>query len=192
VLFNDFSQRGPTASGAVAVVRAENGSVRWIRYLHTLNNVSVSTLLLALAVADSVIIAASADGMLTAFNIADGSTRWTRRDVRVQIDLRPAIGCGGVAYVGSTDGSIVALRATSGTTIWEARGTFGGIAELFCDNRFVYATYGGQQLSVYDAATGKLAWEIREQLAGFELLIDTDRVYTGAARGPRGLRSFRK
>lgn len=99
--------------------------------------------------------AASAEGLLYAL-APNGSRRWTYR-LGEWTDCSPAVGHGRV-YVGTPDGTVHAVDATTGDRVWTYDAEARVSADVAVADGCVYVGGHDGRLHVLDAATGERTW----------------------------------
>lgn len=171
-----FLPRGPLTSGMVAAVDAATGRVLWRTSLPSRDPNATTGLgtgtIGAVAIAD-VVVTASAEGIIYGLDRVTGMVRWTApvaTDPNGQprsSDYRQVVTSGDMVLVGSDAGTITALAA-DGHQLWMTNPGRGSIAEIDADVQFAYATFGGGQLAVMDAPTGRVLWIIDRRLMARE------------------------
>lgn len=111
----------------------------------------------------------------------EGTERWRFRTEGL-IQEGCAVGGNGVAYVGSTDGSLYAVDISTGEQVWRFK-TRGQVSEVPAIHRGrVYIGSEDKNFYCLDAATGKEIWRrpFREPNACAPLIVN-DRIYIGYA-----------
>lgn len=114
---------------------------------------------------DGIVIQGSADGKMTLVTLDKGQLLWQRAAVQpngisdlsrmVDIDANPLIS-NNVIYVGSYQGSIVAIDKFKATPIWEH--SFSTRSGLALSTNALFATDTRGRVWAFDPATGKVLW----------------------------------
>jgi outer membrane protein assembly factor BamB len=145
------------------------------------------------AVAGGAVYAGSLDGKLYKANAADGTLRWAFATDGAALDSgafgydrrtiqsSPSVG-GGIAYVGSRDGTLYAVDAERGTLRWRFdNSVFWSNTSPARANGLVYAgNSDGLFVQGVDARSGKEAWKYTTALQVFASpSVAGDAVYTG-------------
>ena len=141
-----------------------------------------------IAVAGNVVVAASADGDVTAARVAaapaERSVSWRWRARLGPVYRRPGVSRDGrTLFVPSADWHLYALDADTGLVGWRFAAGAPVLSQPLVTPEFVVFTAGDRLLAVH-AATGELAWAVpgRGFSAG-RAACDGERVYTAAADG---------
>jgi len=72
---------------------------------------------------DDVVVVRAGDGRIFGLNVVDGSRRWVFERSTPALTLRSSAGiviADGIVYAGYAGGKLVAVRASDGTSLWEA------------------------------------------------------------------------
>ncbi len=145
------------------------------------------------AVLDGVVYAASVDGSVAAYRLADGEEVWeTELEVGSDDDnvLSGGVGAGaGLVLVGTADGQLVALRAADGGEAWRTQ-VSGEVlsAPAVSELMVVVQTFDGRVFGL-DPATGARRWDFDSSMppltlrGGSEPRISGNTVYAGFANG---------
>ncbi len=113
------------------------------------------------------------DGMLYAIDAADGTARWKVRLVNQPIERLPfdnpksrfdrfgseVRAAGGLLYLGTHDGRIVAVSPSDGARAWEFATGDSVLAAPAVDGGRLYAGSLDKHVYALDAATGRLLWK---------------------------------
>ncbi len=154
----------PVAEGSMVYAANEMGVVfgvdvvqqvrRWRRDLHT-------PVLQSLAIGSGLIIVPTTRGRLYGLDARTGDTRWTLAlaDTTVRFSATAFDPRDGVLVVGTTDGFVRAIRASSGTELWSADVGAPVTAAPLMTHRTVYAGTLGRQLIALDRNTGIRLWD---------------------------------
>lgn len=158
-----------TLDGHVYGVNAKDGSPRWEAELNT-------EILVSPVIVGDTVVARGGDGRIYALDAATGKRRWVYdQDTVPLLSLRgngPLLVANGVAFFGSDDGKLVALRLDNGAKLWEQRLSNGeGRTEIerlddadgaiLLDGSTLYASaYHGNLVSV-DGPSGRPLWSRR-------------------------------
>ena len=178
-----------TSDAEVIALNAESGTERW--------RTRVSSEVLSVpAASDGVVIVHTVDGKLFGLEATNGNERWRyEREVPV-LTLRgsgsPVIS-GGAAYVGMAGGKLIALRADSGSLLWDVNVTVpSGRSELqrladidgdpiVLGGGVFVATYQGEVAAI-EQRSGRVAW--RRKLSSYNrMAADTQGLYVSDADG---------
>jgi outer membrane protein assembly factor BamB len=120
------------------------------------------------------------DGAVWAVDLASGRERWHQRRPSGQTMAAPVVdGAAGLAYAGSVDGDVVALRLTDGTVAWQRHlGAEIDSSPTKAGNVLYVATNAG--VAVLDATSGDLLQTVPTEgipgspaIAGSHLLLGT-------------------
>ncbi len=121
---------------------------------------------------DDVVVVRAGDGRIFGLNVVDGSRRWVFERSTPALTLRSSAGiviADGVVYAGYAGGKLVAVRATDGTSLWEAtvaqpKGTteIERIADItslpVVDGPVVFAVAYQGKVAAIDRASGRVGW----------------------------------
>ncbi len=111
----------------------------------------------------SIVVAGSLEGVVQAFDAADGKERWTAQ-VSSEVISTPLI-AGGVAVVRTNDGRLYGFNASDGSRKWTYDRSsvpvlsLRGNASPVTDGQFVYAGEDNGKVVALTLAEGKIAWE---------------------------------
>lgn len=119
--------------------------------------------------------------------VGKGLKVWDRRDPGF---VTGGVGAGGgLVFVGTTNGDVIALSAADGTETWRIDiGTESVVAPVYDDGRVFIQTIDGRLLAC-DAASGETIWAFDSQVPILTLrgtatpVVDGDTVYSGFADG---------
>lgn len=104
-----------TSNGEVALLDAEDGSVRWVEQVS-------SEVLAAPAIADGLVVVRSVDGRLSAYSVEGAARQWTYEQPVPDLSLRgnaePVVE-DGVVYAGFDNGHVAALELAGGELLWD-------------------------------------------------------------------------
>ncbi|MCD6048578.1 MAG: bamB [Gammaproteobacteria bacterium] len=144
----------------------------------------------------SLVLTKAMDGTVTAFDRATGQQRWQYQHAVPALMLRassaPLVN-GNVAYVGFSDGKVVALSLTDGDEIWSTQAAdpqgFSDIERMvdidanliLQDGRLFVATYQGQ-VDALAPATGNILWQAPNSVYA-DIAVDNQLVYAVHADG---------
>ncbi|MES2637286.1 MAG: outer membrane protein assembly factor BamB [Pseudomonadota bacterium] len=121
---------------------------------------------------DGLAIVRSGDNHIYGLDAADGNRKWVYERITPALSLRSSVGIvvdGGAVYAGFAGGKLVAIRADTGKTIWEATvAQPKGVTEIeriaditslpFVDGNVIYAVAYQGKIAAVDRATGKVLW----------------------------------
>ncbi len=121
---------------------------------------------------DDVVVVRAGDGRIFGLNVIDGSRKWVFERSTPALTLRSSAGiviADGVVYAGYAGGKLVAVRATDGTSLWEAtvaqpKGTteIERIADItslpIVDGPAVFAVAYQGKVAAIDRASGRVGW----------------------------------
>lgn len=153
-------------SGKVAAIDAGTGQIRWVQGL-PVTDPSIGSGTAHPVIAGSVLVASSRDSHLHAFDLADGTLRWTaprgappgKPDSTVTRDLRLLATDGARVFAGSAIGTVSAYSAADGSHQWTTATIHRGSPFFVVhDAGRVYTVTAGFQLSVFDAVDGRNVW----------------------------------
>ena len=204
VVFVGFSDLPPGTLrylGGVAAVDATSGQLLWTRMLPR-PDTTVPTASQGVAVAPTLVIAASQDGTVYGLDRQTGDVRYTlpktlfvtQGFTAPDQDLRPLIATGQTVLVGSTSGFITALAANDLHKLWITNFSRGTVWDMQADGSRVYASYLGGQLAVFQLSDGNAVWwvdrfDLRpagDEGTAYAPAIDSNplysRIYTGGVR----------
>jgi outer membrane protein assembly factor BamB len=141
------------------------------------------------------IVVGTSDGNVTRLRAGSGEIVWrkllssTREDGILPIHADPVVH-NGVIYVGSINGSVLALDYDDGTILWEYRAEDAIESTLTVSEGRLFFTDAREILYAVDAETGKLLWRFQRPAPEFFTIkgagtpvIDGDAVYCGFADG---------
>ena len=164
----------PNTGGIVAVDKA-TGGVRWRTAFPpaserlTATNAAGGPLLF-----DDVVIATRGDGIIHAFDRADGTIRWVLAGVNVPgrqtvDDFRPLARSGRTLIAGSLTGVVDAYDLSTHEKKWRYAGEMNGSIAfaLAANERYVYVPYVGGRLVALNVADGTERWRTGNFKAGF-------------------------
>ncbi|PYR60691.1 MAG: hypothetical protein DMF91_11655 [Acidobacteria bacterium] len=164
----------PNTGGVVAVDKA-TGGVRWRTAFPpaserpTATNAAGGPLLF-----DDVVIATRGDGIIHAFDRADGTIRWVLAGVNVPgrqtvDDFRPLARSGRTLIAGSLTGVVDAYDLSTHEKKWRYSGEMNGSIAfaLAANERYVYVPYVGGRLVALNVADGTERWRTGNFRAGF-------------------------
>jgi outer membrane protein assembly factor BamB len=137
-----------TLDGTLTALRLTDGTERWHRTLGDRIGAAPLT-------ANGVVYVVGETGHVAAFEVPSGAPRWNRTLTGVAGGVAPLL-IGGRLVVAQLDGTVVALQALTGTTLWTA--SVGGpvlATPVGVGNRVVVPTLG---LVALDAESGRKAW----------------------------------
>lgn len=163
----DF-RNGLEPKGAVAVLEAATGTVRWRRDIPYHLTPTGPTATIDPLIAGSVVVVSARDGPGYAFDVRNGSLRW-KVPIFPQVppvpednarEIHHFATCGGRLLVSSTNREILALDPETGSRLWAARMERGHGMDLSCDNTTVFAVALGGQLETFRLADGSPTWRI--------------------------------
>jgi outer membrane protein assembly factor BamB len=134
---------------AVTAYRVTDGARLWSR-----EDVQLTT---EVSAAGRIVL--TADWGTSVVSIGTGAVQWYPRTSWIPLAATPA---GDQFLVATPAGTLAAIHATTGRTLWAARGAAGPLAT---DGRRVFVARAGQ-LSAYNAAGGRRLWSVRAPGAG--------------------------
>lgn len=181
-----FTEFTPPSSGGVAVLAADNGRLIWKRKFPLPEDASLDSIRAGGPVFyGDLVIAASGDGRIHAFDIASGELRWSIPKVSgpspfpiaADRDLRPLTLAGNLLVAGSLTGLVIAYELPSLTERWRFTATrLGSTAfHIAAHDDVVYVPFVNGQLVSLDATDGRERWRIGDWTSGF--------LWTPAVRG---------
>ncbi len=141
-----------TDDNNVAAYSMHDGSLLWVSQ----QKLSTSGILnLKPSVDTSGVYVGDSSGNLTAFNLADGSVRWSV-SIGTGFTSSSAVS-NGVLYVGSNDQNVYAINTTDGSVKWRYNGASGAYATPTPLGDTLYVTLGNQ-IGALDIQTGAARW----------------------------------
>jgi eukaryotic-like serine/threonine-protein kinase len=180
---------GAQVTGGVHAVDARNGQRRW--FVATSSGIAATP-----AIGDGVVVVGDLADNLYALAVESGEVRWTKQlddtpddsptGERAMISVSAAIANGRV-YIGTFDGVVHALDATTGDELWTAETSYGqsSPATVVGDTIFL-GTTGGDVLAL-DASNGTTRWRATTPSSGSSSIssptITNGVIYLGAANG---------
>jgi outer membrane protein assembly factor BamB len=162
----------PAASGGVAYIASDSGSVTAVVESHngspvmmwtaSVGNPIHSSVAFDPATTGSPVVVGDDSGTITAIDGTTGQTLWTAKTDGA-VTGTPSIRAG-VVYVGSSDGNIYAFNETTGAAVWQfnvgsaitAGGVAGGVVGP--TSSVIYGTANGRLIALTDA--GKQQWSV--------------------------------
>ncbi|MCA1586223.1 MAG: PQQ-binding-like beta-propeller repeat protein, partial [Acidobacteria bacterium] len=183
-------------TGGVVLLEAETGKERWKAAFPSPDDPSLSTNWAGGPVlVDDVVIVASGDGLIYAFDVGSGAVRWTlprlRGDIRGIItttnrEFRALARSGRVLIAGSVTGYIVGYDLDTREERWRYAGGHNGSAafSLNADGRAAFVPYVSGFLVALDLASGREIWRAGDWRDGFLYppAASGGRLFVGAAR----------
>ena len=141
------------------------------------------------------VITGTSDGYVTRLRAGSGEIVWrklltsTREDGLLPVHADPIV-ADGIIYVGTINGSILALDYNDGTILWEYRAEDAIESTLAIEEGRIFFTDTREILYALDAETGKLLWRFQRPTPEFFTIkgagtpvVDGDAVYCGFADG---------
>lgn len=121
---------------------------------------------------DDVVVVRAGDGRIFGLNVVDGSRKWVFERSTPALTLRSSAGiviADGVVYAGYAGGKLVAVRASDGTSLWEAtvaqpKGTteIERIADItslpVVDGPVVFAVAYQGKVAAIERSSGRVGW----------------------------------
>lgn len=121
---------------------------------------------------DDVVVVRAGDGRIFGLNVVDGSRRWVFERSTPALTLRSSAGiviADGIVYAGYAGGKLVAVRASDGTSLWEAtvaqpKGTteIERIADItslpVVDGPVVFAVAYQGKVAAIERSSGRVGW----------------------------------
>lgn len=108
------------------------------------------------AIANDVIVAADADGHVTALDLESGKRLWR---VATRHKISGAVAAGGdIVAFGTLEGRVVALQAASGEELWASSASSEILAPPAVNNAVVVAQTIDARVFSFNAKTGELEW----------------------------------
>lgn len=160
-------------NGTLRGVDASSGRVVWQNEL----KVSLAT---SPVIDGDLVVAALADGRVTASQIKDGTLRWT-----TPVGTRPtqSLAAGGRVFVTGEDGRLIALRQRDGRQEWAYDLKMDVVGRLAADAKHVYVTTLDNSVRAH-AFNGHQRWrkEVASRIVD-GLLVDSDRVFVPQSDG---------
>jgi eukaryotic-like serine/threonine-protein kinase len=138
------------------------------------------------AVANGVVYFVTVDGIAYALNASTGAQLWQSHIGSPGEGINmPAVDNGVVFVVSaapypSTQGEVVALDATTGTTKWTAYTPFYGTSGLALANGMIYVSTISNGVYAFDEATGALKWQVSVAMGFSAPAVANGVVYVGA------------
>ena len=149
-------------------------------------------------VGESLVLVATANGVVIALNSDDGSEQW-RKDVRGEVLAAPQASRG-IAIVQTYDGRLIGLSADSGEQLWVYTSdtpvlTLRGTATPVIENGIAYTGFATGKLVAIDITNGNLIWDkpvaIAKGQSEIDRIVDVDasplvsssRVYAASFNG---------
>lgn len=202
VLFICLKHFSNPTSGGVVALDAQTGAILWATDLPPNPPFGGAACNLRVAVAGSLVVAASDAGKIYALDRTTGKMRWSAPQLSglppnapgsPDADYRPLIARNGLVIAGSTTGYIVAYDASTGAERWRVTADRGSATYLLAaDATAVYVTYSGLQLGAFDIGTGSLKWLAGDNPGGGEFYPmpapDADQLYVSGLNGFYALR----
>ena len=166
------------SGGGVAVLAAGSGRVIWKRRFPLPDDGSLSSNWAGGPVFwGDVVIAASGDGRVHAFDLASGDVRWTIPKVTgpspfamaADHDFRPLALAGGLLISGSLTGTITAHDLVTRTERWRftASGLGSTAFRIAAVDYVVYVPFANGRLVALGATDGRERWRIGDWTSGF-------------------------
>jgi outer membrane protein assembly factor BamB len=149
----------------VIAIDAASGAVRWRRDFAGAGNSAAAAFAGGPVFAGRLVVAASGDGSIHAFDSVTGNTLWTiapRSPAPIKRDFRPLVAAGEVVVAASLSGVLTGYDTTIQQAIWTyGDGSDGSTAPaLSADARFVYVAYLSGRLVALDIGTGAVRWRV--------------------------------
>lgn len=148
-----------SSDGKIYALDAASGQEKWAYTTGGMINQSDP------AVAWSTVYAGSRDGYVYAININDGSLRW-RYYTGVSLEMSGPAVHDGVVYIGGwmnlsskLNGSLYAIKDTSGSLLWESLANASIDSSPFVDGDRVFITGSDGTLYALDASSGAVIWK---------------------------------
>lgn len=108
------------------------------------------------------IVVASADGEVEAFNLKDGDSLW---DVDVDAEVSGAISIvGDAVFIGTLTGDVIALNKKNGKQLWKVNVQAEVLAAPAGDGQLVFVQTLDDQLLALNAQTGARVWSYRNTM----------------------------
>lgn len=147
------------AGDALVALRLSDGTIVWQSTVGAIGSCGTPTVAGGL-VYDAVNL--DGDGshpvMVVAVDVASGAVRWHYTSPAGRPTYTPAV-AGGRAYLVSEDGTVVAVDAATGSTIWStATGAANEALPALADG-LVYVATNGHLLEAVDAGNGTVQWQ---------------------------------
>jgi outer membrane protein assembly factor BamB len=187
-----YTTFGAPGSGGVVVVDAGSGLVRWRREFPRRSPDAATGFGGGPVVSGDLVIAASGDGRIHAFDRVSGSPRWVlpsliRADGRVaDRDWRALATSGSVLLAGSVTGTLAMFEVATGRERWRYAHPEGGSIALriAADDRSVYVPHLGGILVALSVRDGRERWQIGGLGDGFNWapVVARGSVYVAASR----------
>ncbi len=198
VCFRRF--RWPT-TGGIAVLEAATGALIWRKDFPALPPNHQAGCFAQVAVTENVVIGASDDGHIHAYDRHTGDSAWSAPQLSnlpgdpgsPQMDLRPLAADAGIVVIGSTTSYVVGLEAATGNELWRNSPQRGSIIfPIAVAAGAAYTVGGALELTSFDLLAGQLRW--RRGGEGDETytarpVVDGDRIYVG---GPDHMSALRR
>jgi len=152
--------------GGAAAVDATTGRIIWSVQL-PFETTPRSMITWADAIDPTHFFVSTDDGRVFALSRSDGQIQWIAPPRSSRVDIRPLAVAGSVLIVGSTDGTVTAVRTSDGMQLWQETANRGSITPAMVVNgNQVYVTHLGGYVGAFDVQTGQLAWLVD---AGFAI-----------------------
>lgn len=184
-LFGSLSIGGnltsPAASGGVAYIASDTGSVTAVVESHdgssvlmwtaSVGNPIHSSIAFDPATTGSLVVVGDDSGTITALNGTTGQTIWTAKTGGA-VTGTPSI-LAGVVYVGSRDGKVYAFNETTGAVAWQfnvgspitAGGVAGGVVGPTTTS-LIYGTANGTLIALTEAGQQQWSVNLRQPIIG--------------------------
>lgn len=188
-------------TGGIVALDALTGAEAWRREFPAKPPNHEAGCMSQVAVAGRVVVGATRDGHLYAFDRTSGESLWSAPQLtgvpegihgNPYMDWRPLAASAGVVVAGSTTGWVVGLDLEAGTELWRRNPQRGSIFHpIAADNRSAYLVDGGLGLIAMDLATGTILWARAGEgtLHTARPVVDGDRIFVG---GPDHFSALRR
>lgn len=179
------------STGGIVTLDAASGTVLWRREFPAKPPNHEGGCMAQLAVTGNVVVGATFDGHLYAYNRHTGGALWEAPQLTnlpdtlagsPYMDWRPLTASAGVVVAGSTTGWVVGFDAATGQEKWRRHPNGGSIFfPITADAGAVYLVDGGLRLISLDLATGAIRWGRGGHDVHYTArpVTDGDRVYVG-------------
>ncbi|MDR9454183.1 MAG: outer membrane protein assembly factor BamB [Spiribacter sp.] len=157
ILIAGCGSSGPMrADDAPAVELADDGPMVRVVWSANVGDARTPHHRLELALQEDLIVAAAADGQVTAFDAASGEVQW-QVSLDVQISGGPGAGEEGIA-LGTADGEILLLSESDGSVRWRSRVSSEVLAPPAVGQDTVVARTGDGRVFALEASDGSQRW----------------------------------